>query len=314
MSKMATREAYGNALAEYGADKRIVVLDADLSKSTKTDTFKKVYPERHFNMGIAEGNMMSVAAGLATTGKIVFASTFAIFASERACEQIRNSICYPKLNVKIGATHAGLTVGEDGASHQALEDIAVMRALPNMVVLSPCDEIETKCAIKAAIEHEGPVYIRLGRLAVEDVHDPAKYKFELGKGVQVKNGKDVTLVATGMMVQESLKAAEILKAEGISAGVIDIHTIKPIDKDILVKAAKKTGCIVTVEEHNISGGLGGAVCEVLSTTYPCYVKMVGVQEKYGKSGTPAAILKKYGLTPEDIAARAKEAIAEKNSL
>ncbi|MBQ3847403.1 MAG: transketolase family protein [Clostridia bacterium] len=314
MSKMATREAYGNALAEYGADKRIVVLDADLSKSTKTDTFKKVYPERHFNIGIAEGNMMSIAAGLATTGKIVFASTFAIFASERACEQIRNSICYPKLNVKIGATHAGLTVGEDGASHQALEDIAVMRALPNMVVLSPCDEIETKCAIKAAIEHEGPVYIRLGRLAVEDVHDPAKYKFELGKGVQVKNGKDVTLVATGMMVQESLKAAEILKAEGISAGVIDIHTIKPIDKDILVKAAKKTGCIVTVEEHNISGGLGGAVCEVLSTTYPCYVKMVGVQEKYGKSGTPAAILKKYGLTPEDIAARAKEAIAEKNSL
>ena len=311
MGKTATREAYGKALAQYGADERIIVLDADLSKSTKTDTFKKVYPERHFNMGIAEGNMMSVAAGLATTGKIVFASTFAIFASERACEQIRNSICYPKLNVKIGATHAGLTVGEDGASHQCIEDIAVMRALPNMVVLSPCDATETDQAIKAAIEHDGPVYIRLGRLGVEDVYDPATFKFELGKGIQVKDGSDVTFVATGLMVQESLKAAALLAEEGISARVIDIHTIKPIDTEILVKAAKETGAIVTVEEHNVSGGLGGAVCEALSQNYPCMVKMVGVQEKFGTSGTPAAILEKYGLTAEAIAAKAKEAIAAK---
>lgn len=311
MGKTATREAYGKALAQYGADERIIVLDADLSKSTKTDTFKKVYPERHFNMGIAEGNMMAVAAGLATTGKIVFASTFAIFASERACEQIRNSICYPKLNVKIGATHAGLTVGEDGASHQCIEDMAIMRALPNMVVLSPCDATETDQAIKAAIEHDGPVYIRLGRLGVEDVYDPATFKFELGKGIQVKDGSDVTLVATGLMVQESLKAAEILAGDGISARVIDIHTIKPIDTDILVKAAKETGVIVTVEEHNVSGGLGGAVCEALSQNYPCLVKMVGVQEKFGTSGTPAAILEKYGLTAKDIAAKAKEAVAAK---
>lgn len=311
MGKTATREAYGKALAQYGADERIIVLDADLSKSTKTDTFKKVYPERHFNMGIAEGNMMAVAAGLATTGKIVFASTFAIFASERACEQIRNSICYPKLNVKIGATHAGLTVGEDGASHQCIEDMAIMRALPNMVVLSPCDATETDQAIKAAIEHDGPVYIRLGRLGVEDVYDPATFKFELGKGIQVKDGSDVTLVATGLMVQESLKAAELLAGDGISARVIDIHTIKPIDTDILVKAAKETGVIVTVEEHNVSGGLGGAVCEALSQNYPCLVKMVGVQEKFGTSGTPAAILEKYGLTAKDIAAKAKEAVAAK---
>ncbi len=311
MGKVATREAYGKALAQYGADERIVVLDADLSKSTKTDTFKKVYPQRHFNMGIAEGNMMCVAAGLATTGKIVFASTFAIFASERACEQIRNSICYPKLNVKIGATHAGLTVGEDGASHQCVEDLAVMRALPNMVVLSPCDEVETNLAVKAAIEHDGPVYIRLGRLGVEAVHDPATFQFELGKGVTVRDGRDITLVATGLMVQESLHAAELLAAEGISARVLDIHTVKPIDTDLLVRAAKETGAIVTVEEHNISGGLGGAVCEALSQNYPCLVNMIGVQEKFGKSGTPAALLEKYGLTAANIAAQAKETLARK---
>lgn len=308
MGKVATREAYGKALAQYGADERIIVLDADLSKSTKTDTFKKVYPERHFNMGIAEGNMMCVAAGLATTGKIVFASTFAMFASERACEQIRNSICYPRLNVKIGATHAGLSVGEDGASHQCIEDLAVMRALPNMVVLSPCDEIETNLAIKAAIEYDGPVYIRLGRLGVEAVHDPETFRFELGKGVTVKDGSDVTLVATGLMVQESLQAAALLAADGINARVIDIHTVKPIDTELLVKAAKDTGFIVTVEEHNITGGLGGAVCEALAQNYPCRVKMIGVQEKFGKSGTPAALLKKYGLTAEDIAASVKEAM------
>lgn len=308
MGKVATREAYGKALAQYGADERIIVLDADLSKSTKTDTFKKVYPERHFNMGIAEGNMMCVAAGLATTGKIVFASTFAMFASERSCEQIRNSICYPRLNVKIGATHAGLSVGEDGASHQCIEDLAVMRALPNMVVLSPCDEIETNLAIKAAIEYDGPVYIRLGRLGVEAVHDPETFRFELGKGVTVKDGSDVTLVATGLMVQESLQAAALLAADGINARVIDIHTVKPIDTELLVKAAKETGFIVTVEEHNITGGLGGAVCEALAQNYPCRVKMIGVQEKFGKSGTPAALLKKYGLTAEDIAASVKEAM------
>lgn len=311
MGKVATREAYGAALAQYGADERIIVLDADLSKSTKTDTFKKVYPERHFNMGIAEANMMCVAAGLATTGKIVFASTFAIFASERACEQIRNSICYPKLNVKVCATHAGLTVGEDGASHQCLEDLAIMRALPNMVVLSPCDEIETKLAVKAAIDHDGPVYVRLGRLAVEAVHNPETFRFEIGKGVQVREGGDLTIVATGLMVQESLKAAEILAAKGVSARVIDMHTVKPIDTEILVKAAKETGFIVTVEEHNISGGLSGAVCEALSQNYPCRVKLIGVEEKFGKSGTPAALLEKYGLTAEAIAEKILLAKEEK---
>lgn len=300
MGKVATREAYGAALAQYGADTNIIVLDADLSKSTKTDTFRKVFPERHFNMGIAEANMMSVAAGLATTGKVVFASTFAMFASERACEQIRNSICYPKLNVKIGATHAGLTVGEDGASHQCVEDLAVMRALPNMVVLSPCDEVETNLAIKAAIDHDGPVYIRLGRLAVEAVHDAETFKFELGKGVQIKEGNDLTIVATGLMVQESLKATELLAAKGINARVIDMHTIKPIDKDILAKASKETGFIVTVEEHNVTGGLGGAVCEAICDTAPCKVLRIGVEEKYGKSGTPAALLEKYGLTAQAI--------------
>ncbi len=300
MGKVATREAYGSALAQYGADERVIVLDADLSKSTKTDTFKKVYPERHFNMGIAEADMMCVAAGLASTGKIVFASTFAIFAAERACEQIRNSICYPKLNVKICATHAGLTVGEDGASHQCVEDLAIMRALPNMTVISPCDEIETNLAIKAAMELDGPVYVRLGRLGVEAVHGE-DFKFELGKGVIVKDGTDVTLVATGLMVQESLKAAAILAEKGINARVVDIHTIKPIDKDLLVQCAKETGLIVTVEEHNIAGGLGGAVCEVLAENYPCKVKMIGVEEKFGKSGVPAALLEKYGLTAEQIA-------------
>ena len=312
MGKIATRDAYGEALVQYGKEnEKILVLDADLAKATKTITFKKAIPERFFDMGIAEGNMMAVAAGLATTGKIVFASTFAMFASARACEQIRNSICYPKLNVKIAATHAGLTVGEDGASHQCIEDIAIMRALPNMVVLSPCDGLETNLAIKAAIEYQGPVYIRLGRSAVEDVYDPASFRFEIGKGVQVLEGSDVTLVATGLMVQESLKAAALLEAEGIRARVIDIHTIKPIDKDILIKAAKETGAIVTAEEHNISGGLGSAVAEVICQNAPCPVKMVAVQEKYGTSGTPAELLVKYGLTAEAIAEKAKSAIADK---
>lgn len=312
MGKIATRDAYGEALVQYGTDnKNVLVLDADLAKATKTITFKKAVPERFFDMGIAEGNMMAVAAGLATTGKIVFASTFAMFASARACEQIRNSICYPKLNVKIAATHAGLTVGEDGASHQCIEDIAIMRSLPNMTVISPCDGLETNRAIKAAIEYNGPVYIRLGRSGVEDVHDPATYQFEIGKGVQVRDGGDVTLIATGLMVQEALKAADMLKEEGITARVIDMHTIKPIDQELIIKAAKETGAIVTAEEHNISGGLGSAVAEVICQNCPCPVKMVAVQEKYGTSGKPAELLAKYGLTAEDIVTKAKEAITAK---
>lgn len=308
MGKKATRDAYGEALAEFGGDKRIVVLDADLSKSTKTDTFRQVYPERHLNIGIAEGNMMSVAAGLATTGKIVFASSFAIFAAERGCEQIRNSICYPRLNVKIAATHAGLTVGEDGASHQCLEDIAIMRAMPNMTVLCPCDAAETRFAIKAAIEHDGPAYIRLGRLSVEEIYTDDS-ELELGKGILLKDeGNDAVIVATGLMVQEAMTAVEILKQKGYGVKLVDIHTIKPIDKELLVRCAKETGTVVTVEEHNITGGLGGAVCEALSDTYPCYVKRVGVEESFGTSGTPKELLKKYGLTAEDISEKVINAI------
>lgn len=309
--KIATREAYGNALAEFGGDNRVVVLDADLSKSTKTDTFKKKYPERFINMGIAEGNMMSTAAGISTCGKIVFASTFAIFAAERACEQIRNSICYPKLNVKVGATHAGLSVGEDGASHQTIEDIAVMRALPNMVVISPADAVETRQAVKAIMEYEGPVYLRLGRLNVPVLFDESTYKFEIGKGIQIADGNDVTIIATGLMVHIALEAKEILANEGINARVINIHTIKPIDKDIIIKAAKETGAIVTAEEHNVIGGLGGAVAEVLVQNCPAPLKMVGVEDKYGRSGKPEVLLEMYGLTAANIVAKAKEAIKMK---
>ena len=308
---IATREAYGSALAEFGENPGIIVLDADLSKSTKTDSFKKKYPERFFNMGIAEGNMMAVAAGLATCGKTVFASTFAIFAAERACEQVRNSICYPKLNVKIGATHAGITVGEDGASHQAIEDIAIMRSIPNMTVISPCDAVETRQAVKAAIEHDGPVYLRLGRLGVPVLFDESTYKFELGKGVTVKEGTDVTIVATGLMVHTALEARELLAAEGISARLVDIHTIKPIDKDLLIKVATETGAVVTAEEHTVMGGLGSAVTEVLSEFCPTPVKMVGVQDKFGRSGKPYLLMDLYGLTAKNIAAKAKEAIAMK---
>jgi transketolase len=309
--KIATREAYGNALAEYGSDNRIVVLDADLSKSTKTETFKKKYPERFFNIGIAEGNMMSIAAGISTCGKIVFASTFAIFASERACEQIRNSACYPNLNVKIGATHAGLSVGEDGASHQCIEDISIMRALPNMTVISPADAIETKYAVKAAIEHDGPVYLRLGRLAVPVIYDESTYSFELGKGVLLSEGSDVTIIATGLMVHTALEAQELLKKEGIKARIIDIHTIKPIDKEIIIKAAKETGAIVTVEEHNVFGGLGSAVAEVLVENFPVPVKMVGVMDKFGKSGKPDVLLEMYGLTAQNVVEKAKEVLKMK---
>ena len=309
MAKKATRESYGAALVEYGKNPNIVVLDADLSKSTKTEMFQKAYPERFINVGIAEGNMMSVAAGLATTGKIVFASTFAMFAAGRAFEQIRNSIGYTNLNVKIGATHAGISVGEDGASHQCLEDIALMRSIPNMVVINPADDREAMAAVKAAIDHEGPVYMRFGRLAVEDVNDD-NYKFELGKGVEVREGSDVTIIATGLMVEMAIKASELLKAEGVSARVVNIHTIKPIDKDIIVKASNETGAIVTCEEHYIMGGLGSAVKEVVCEKAPCPVKIIGT-DRFGKSGKPAELFEEYGLTPENIVLKAKEAIAMK---
>lgn len=309
--KIATREAYGNALAEFGSDPRVVVLDADLSKSTKTEVFKKKYPERFINMGIAEGNMMAVAAGIASCGKVVFASTFAIFASERACEQVRNSICYPNLNVKIGATHAGITVGEDGASHQVIEDIAIMRSIPNMVVISPADAVETRLAVKAAIEYEGPVYLRLGRLSVPVIYDENTYKFELGKGVTVRDGNDAAIIATGFMVHAAIEAAGILKNEGINARVIDIHTIKPIDKELIIKAAKETGAIVTAEEHTIMGGFGGAVTEVVSENYPVPVKLVGVRDKFGKSGKPDKLVEMYGLTATNIVEKVKEAIKMK---
>lgn len=309
MAKRATRESYGEALKIYGADERIVVLDADLSKSTKTEVFKKEYPDRFINMGIAEANMMCVAAGLASCGKIAFASTFAMFAAGRAYEQIRNSIGYTKLNVKIGATHAGISVGEDGASHQCLEDIALMRTIPGMVVINPADDIEAMQAVKAAIDYEGPVYMRFGRLAVEDIN-PADYKFEIGKGVEVKDGSDVSIIATGLMVQEAMKAADMLAEEGISARVINIHTIKPIDEEIITKAAKETGAIVTAEEHYIMGGLGSAVTEVVCANCPVPVKIIGT-DRYGKSGKPAELFEEYGLTAENIVAQAKAAIAMK---
>lgn len=308
--KKATRAAYGEALAEYGSNERIVVLDADLSKSTMTAKFQELYPERFFNTGIAEANMISSAAGIATCGKIVFASSFAIFAAVRAAEQIRNSVCYPRLNVKIAATHAGISVGEDGATHQAIEDIAVMRALPNLTVIQPCDGRETKQAVKAIIDYDGPVYLRLGRLPVEDIYDNS-YEFAWGKGVQLKDGCDVTIIATGLMVGSALEAYEMLKAQGILARVINIHTIKPIDREIIVKAAKETGAVVTTEEHTIIGGLGSAVCEVLSEEYPVPVKRIGIEDKFGKSGKPNELLKLYGLTAEDIAIKAKNVMALK---
>lgn len=309
--KIATREAYGNALAEFGEDTKIIVLDADLSKSTKTDTFKKKYPERFINMGIAEGNMMSTAAGIATCGKVVFASTFAMFAAGRAFEQVRNSICYPNLNVKVGATHAGISVGEDGASHQCIEDLALMRAIPNMVVISPSDATQTRAAVKAAIEHDGPVYLRLGRLNVPVIYEDADFKFELGKGVTISEGTDVTIIATGLMVHAAIEAVTILSNEGIKARLVDIHTIKPIDKDIIIKAAKETGAIVTAEEHNVIGGLGSSVAEVLVQNYPTPLKMVGVEDKFGKSGKPEKLLEMYGLTAQNIVAKVKEVMLMK---
>jgi transketolase len=308
--KIATRQAYGDALAEFGADERIVVLDADLSKSTKTASFQAKYPDRFFNMGIAEANMMCAAAGMSTCGKIPFASTFAIFAAGRACEQVRNSICYPKLNVKIGATHAGISVGEDGASHQMLEDISNMRVLPNMTIISPADAVEARLAVKAAIEHYGPVYLRLGRLAVPVIFD-GDYEFELGKGVVLKEGSDVTIVATGLEVHEALKAHDMLAEKGISARVINIHTIKPIDTELISKAARETGAIVTAEEHNVIGGLGSAVTETVAEKCPVPVLRIGTQDKFGKSGKPPLLMKEYELTAEDIVKKAEKAIALK---
>ncbi len=308
MGKIATREAYGLALAEFGEKYDLIVLDADLSKSTKTDTFKKKFPDRFFNAGIAEASMMTTAAGLAASGKTVFASSFAMFAAGRAFEQVRNSICYPNLNVKIGATHAGISVGEDGASHQCLEDIGIMRTIPNMTIINPADATESILAVEAAIKHQGPVYLRFGRLAVPELFDRATYKFELGKGVELEEGTDATIVATGLMVPEALEAKKILAESGINARVINIHTIKPIDKDILIKAAKETGAIVTAEEHNVIGGLGSAVAEVLCENFPVPMRRVGTQDKFGKSGKPAILLEEYGLTAKNIAEQVKEVI------
>ena len=306
VQKMATREAYGKALAEFGAQyPDLVVLDADLANATKTDAFQKVYPDRHIDCGIAECNMMGIAAGLSTVGKIPFASTFAMFASGRAYEQVRNSIGYPHLNVKIGATHAGITVGEDGASHQCLEDIALMRAIPGMVVINPSDAVEARAAVQAAIEYVGPVYLRFGRAAVPIINDREDYKFEIGKGELLREGSDVTIVATGICVSSALEAADKLAADGISAEVINIHTIKPLDTELIVKSAKKTGKVVTAEEHTIIGGLGGAVCEALSEKAPTPVLRIGINDVFGESGTAAALVAKYGLDGEGIYAKVK---------
>lgn len=308
--KIATREAYGNALAEFGEIYNIVVLDADLAAATKTEVFKKKYPERFFDCGIAENNMFSVAAGLAATGLITFASTFAMFAAGRSFEQIRNSIGYPHLNVKIGATHAGITVGEDGATHQCNEDIATMRTIPGMTIINPADAVEARLAVEAAIKFNGPVYMRFGRLAIPVLFD-SDYKFEIGKGVQMTEGTDVTIIATGLEVEQALIAKELLKADGISAAVINMHTIKPIDEAIIINAAKTTGAIVTAEEHSIIGGLGSAVCEVVSEACPVPVLRVGVNDIFGKSGPAKDLLEVFGLTAPHIAEKAKAAVALK---
>ena len=311
-NKIATREAYGKALVKLSTlNKNVVVLDADLSKSTKTADFKAVSPERFINMGIAEANMMGVAAGLSTCGKIPFASTFAMFAAGRAFEQIRNSICYPNLNVKVCATHAGLTVGEDGATHQSIEDISLMRSIPNMTVINPADAVETEAAILAVAEYNGPCYVRLGRLPVSVINDTRNYKFEIGKGVTLAQGDDITIVATGIMVELALEAKDELAKDGIKARVINIHTIKPIDRDLLIKAAKETGAIVTAEEHSIIGGLGSAVAEVVTEECPVPVLKVGIKDTFGESGKPNELVKVYGLTTQAIVDYSKKAISLK---
>lgn len=308
--KIATRESYGNALVELGkVNDQVVVLDADLAGATKTGTFKKAFPERFFDCGIAECNMAGIAAGLATTGMIPFMSSFAMFAAGRAYEQIRNSIGYPHLNVKIGATHAGISVGEDGATHQCNEDIALMRTIPGMVVISPSDDVEARAAVKAAAEYVGPVYLRFGRLAAPVINDNPDYKFEIGKGIVLREGTDITLIATGLMVGYTLEAAEMLAKDGISAKVINIHTIKPLDTDLVVSAAKETGKVVTVEEHSVIGGLGGAVCEALSEQCPVPVKRIGINDEYGQSGPAVELLHHYKLDAEGIYGQIKEFLA-----
>ena len=307
VKKIATRESYGNALVELGAEHdNLIVLDADLAAATKTGVFKKAYPDRHIDCGIAECNMMGIAAGLSTTGIVPFASTFAMFAAGRAFEQVRNSIGYPHLNVKIGATHAGISVGEDGATHQCNEDIALMRTIPGMVILNPADDVEEKACVKAAYEYNGPVYLRFGRLAVPVINDRPDYKFELGKGVVLREGKDVTIVATGLCVSSALEAAEKLAADGIDAKIINIHTIKPLDEELIVAAAKETGKVVTVEEHSVIGGLGSAVCDALAEKCPVPVKKIGVQDVFGESGPAVALLAKYKLDGEGVYEQVKE--------
>ena len=306
VKKIATRDSYGNALAELGTEHdNVVVLDADLAAATKTGVFKKAHPDRFIDCGIAESNMIGVAAGLATTGKVPFASSFAMFAAGRAFEQVRNSVGYPHLNVKIGATHAGISVGEDGATHQCNEDIALMRTIPGMVVINPSDDIEARAAVRAAYEYVGPVYMRFGRLAVPVINDEATYKFELGKGVVLKEGKDVTIIATGLCVNEAVEAAKLLAADGIDAKVINIHTIKPLDEDLIVSAAKKTGKVVTIEEHSIIGGLGSAVCDCLCAKAPTPVYKIGVNDTFGESGPAVELLKKYELDSEGIYKKVK---------
>ena len=307
VKKIATRDSYGNALAELGTEHdNVVVLDADLAAATKTGVFKKAHPDRFIDCGIAESNMIGVAAGLATTGKVPFASSFAMFAAGRAFEQVRNSVGYPHLNVKIGATHAGISVGEDGATHQCNEDIALMRTIPGMVVINPADDVEARAAVRAAYEHQGPVYMRFGRLAVPVINDRPDYKFELGKGIVLREGKDLTIIANGLCVAPALEAAEKLAADGIDAKVINIHTIKPLDEVLVVAAAKETGKVVTVEEHSIIGGLGGAVCECLAEKAPVPVKRIGIHDVFGESGPALELLHKYGLDAEGIYKQIKE--------
>ncbi len=312
VKKIATRDGYGNGLVALGkAHADVVVLDADLAEATKTGVFKKAFPERHFDCGIAECNMIGVAAGLSTAGFVPFASSFAMFAAGRAYEQVRNTLGYPECNVKIGATHGGISVGEDGASHQCCEDFALMRSIPGMTVVCPSDAVEAEAAVFAAYEHQGPVYLRFGRLAVPVINDRVDYKFELGKGITLRDGSDVTIVANGLLVAEALEAAETLAAEGISARVLNIHTIKPLDTDLILQAAKETGLLVTAEEHSIIGGLGEAVCAAVAENCPVPVRRIGVNDEYGHSGPAAALLKQFGLSAEHIAEVVREAVKNK---
>lgn len=311
VKKVATRDSYGNALAECGAEyPNLVVLDADLANATKTLVFQKAFPDRHIDCGIAECNMTGIAAGLATCGKIPFISSFAMFAAGRNFEQVRNSIGYPHLNVKIGATHAGITVGEDGASHQCNEDIALMRTIPGMTVIVPSDDVEAKAAVRAAIEYEGPVFLRFGRAAVPVINDRPDYKFEIGKGVLLREGTDVTIIATGITVASALEAADMLAADGISAEVINIHTIKPLDEELVIASAKKTGKVVTAEEHSVIGGLGSAICDCLSLKCPTPVLKIGMQDVFGESGTANALVEKYGLDGKGVYASVKDFVKQ----